>query len=65
MTQAFRIENGGLINRDKKLSFKFNGTTYFGFEGDTLASALLANGCLLYTSPSPRDKRQSRMPSSA
>ena len=23
------------------------------------------NGCLLYTSPSPRDKRQSRMPSSA
>ena len=26
---------------------------------------VLANGCLLYTSPSPRDKRQSRMPSSA
>ena len=24
-----------------------------------------SNGCLLYTSPSPRDKRQSRMPSSA
>ena len=24
-----------------------------------------ANLCLLYTSPSPRDKRQSRMPSSA
>ena len=24
-----------------------------------------AYGCLLYTSPSPRDKRQSRMPSSA
>ena len=23
------------------------------------------DGCLLYTSPSPRDKRQSRMPSSA
>jgi len=44
MTQAFRIENGGLINRDKKLSFKFNGKTYFGYEGDTLASALLANG---------------------
>ena len=27
--------------------------------------ALSAMGCLLYTSPSPRDKRQSRMPSSA
>ena len=25
----------------------------------------LSEGCLLYTSPSPRDKRQSRMPSSA
>ena len=25
----------------------------------------LAKTCLLYTSPSPRDKRQSRMPSSA
>ena len=25
----------------------------------------IADGCLLYTSPSPRDKRQSRMPSSA
>ena len=25
----------------------------------------LNSGCLLYTSPSPRDKRQSRMPSSA
>ena len=25
----------------------------------------IAEGCLLYTSPSPRDKRQSRMPSSA
>ena len=24
-----------------------------------------SQGCLLYTSPSPRDKRQSRMPSSA
>ena len=24
-----------------------------------------SNSCLLYTSPSPRDKRQSRMPSSA
>ena len=29
------------------------------------AVILLANACLLYTSPSPRDKRQSRMPSSA
>ena len=44
MSQNFRLENGGLINRNKKLSFKFNGKTYFGYEGDTLASALIANG---------------------
>ena len=30
-----------------------------------IVSILGPNGCLLYTSPSPRDKRQSRMPSSA
>ena len=44
MTQSFRLESGGLINRDKKISFKFNGKNYFGYEGDTLASALIANG---------------------
>ena len=31
----------------------------------TLHAAIVIIGCLLYTSPSPRDKRQSRMPSSA
>ena len=30
-----------------------------------LQALVLAHACLLYTSPSPRDKRQSRMPSSA
>ena len=33
--------------------------------GGTCASDEPGEGCLLYTSPSPRDKRQSRMPSSA
>ena len=36
-----------------------------GMESMTNAPYLLPNACLLYTSPSPRDKRQSRMPSSA
>ena len=41
----------------------FVGTTNFG---TTNPGAVCPNGiCLLYTSPSPRDKRQSRMPSSA
>ena len=44
MSQKFRLNKVGYINRDKKISFKFNGKKYFGFEGDTLASALLANG---------------------
>ena len=44
MSQKFRLENGGLINRNKKLSFKFNGNTNSGYDGDTLASALIANG---------------------
>ena len=44
MQQDFRLDNIGLINRDKKISFKFNGKNYFGYEGDTLASALIANG---------------------
>ena len=44
MSQDFRLDNIGLVNRDKKISFKFNGKNYFGYEGDTLASALIANG---------------------
>ena len=36
-----------------------------GFNGNIRVENLTANTCLLYTSPSPRDKRQSRMPSSA
>lgn len=44
MSQNYRLDNIGLINRDKKISFKFNGKKYFGYEGDTLASALIANG---------------------
>ena len=44
MSQKFRLIKSGYIDREKKISFKFNGKKYFGFKGDTLASALLANG---------------------
>jgi len=44
MEQNFRLDKAGYINREKKISFKFNRKKYFGYEGDTLASALLANG---------------------
>ncbi len=43
-----RLATGGrLLNKYKALSFSFNGTTLKGFEGDTLASALLANDQVL------------------
>ena len=42
--QPLRLESGGRIDREKPLTFTFNGTRYGGFEGDSLASALLANG---------------------
>ena len=44
MSQKFRCDEGGAIDRRKPLSFTFDGKTYQGYEGDTLASALLANG---------------------
>ena len=44
MSQSHRLSNEGLINRNKEISFSFNGKKYVGYEGDTLASALLANG---------------------
>jgi sarcosine oxidase, subunit alpha len=43
-SQPFRKLEGGLIDRDRPLTFRFDGRAYTGFAGDTLASALLANG---------------------
>lgn len=44
MNQPNRLSAGGRIDRKKSLIFTFNGNTYSGYQGDTLASALLANG---------------------
>ena len=46
MTQIRRI-SGGRIDRSKTLNFTFDGKAYSGHPGDTLASALLANGVQL------------------
>ena len=40
----FRLPSGGRIDRSKRLRFSFDGRSYEGFAGDTLASALIANG---------------------
>ncbi len=45
---GFRLPNGGTnINRDQSMRFQFDGKSYAGYQGDTLASALLANGVRL------------------
>ncbi len=43
----FRLPSGGRIDRERPVSFSFDGRTYSGHAGDTLASALLANGVRL------------------
>ncbi|WP_330290917.1 sarcosine oxidase subunit delta family protein [Streptomyces sp. NBC_00576] len=45
-SQPFRLPTRGRINRNNPLTFTFDGTEYQGYEGDTLASALLANGII-------------------
>ncbi|QNH01910.1 sarcosine oxidase subunit alpha [Pseudomonas sediminis] len=44
MSQVNRLAKGGRIDRSQPLNFTFNGQTYQGFAGDSLAAALLANG---------------------
>lgn len=44
MSQKNRMPDGGRIDRSRPLSFTFNGKPYAGYAGDTLASALIANG---------------------
>jgi sarcosine oxidase, subunit alpha len=44
--QPFRHPTRGRIHRDTPLTFTFDGTAYQGYRGDTLASALLANGVI-------------------
>ena len=44
MSQVNRLSQGGRIDRNRPLTFTFNGETYQGYAGDSLAAALLANG---------------------
>ena len=41
--QPLRLPRGGDIDRARPIRFRFNGRSYEGYAGDTLASALLAN----------------------
>jgi sarcosine oxidase, subunit alpha len=44
MSGRFRLPSGGRLDRRRAMRFSFDGKSYQGFAGDTLASALLANG---------------------
>lgn len=51
---SYRLGTGGaLIDRDKPVAFFLNGESLMGFQGDTLASALLAHG-RIFCAPSVR-----------
>src|SRR5579871_3830590 len=49
VTAAFRLPPpaGLLIDRERPLSFRFEAQSYQGYQGDTIASALAANGVAL------------------
>ncbi|SFL87644.1 sarcosine oxidase subunit alpha family protein [Methylorubrum salsuginis] len=44
MAQPFRLSRGGRIDRSRPIVFEFNGRPIHGYQGDTVASALIANG---------------------
>ena len=73
-----RLAAGGRIDRGTRLAFTFDGRPFEGHPGDTLASALIANGVdfvgrsfkyhrlsLIHISEPTRRACRSRMPSSA
>ena len=43
MSQIYRLKKDGQIDRSRAIRFNFDGQQYTGYQGDTLASALLAN----------------------
>jgi heterotetrameric sarcosine oxidase alpha subunit len=47
VSQPCRLAKGGHIDRSRPMAFTFDGQRMTGFAGDTLASALLANGVTL------------------
>ncbi|GIR97511.1 MAG: hypothetical protein CM15mP100_7310 [Alphaproteobacteria bacterium] len=41
--QVMRVKGGSAVQQDRLVQFTFDGKSYMGYAGDTLASALLAN----------------------
>ena len=64
---ASNLANQGTVNTTESEAFRAKRPVFKAILSHEMATpgAPYVGGCLLYTSPSPRDKRQSRMPSSA
>ena len=56
---GYRLPEGGLVDRSKELKFQFDGEKLSGFQGDTLASALLAMSLLQPTAAAENLARRS------
>ena len=63
--QGLETWPNGYIYRGEFKNSKWSGQGVLTFPDGSIYEGEWANGCLLYTSPSPRDQRGSRMPSSA
>ena len=62
----YEFTNGTIVETYVDGDLQSNSNIILDFDFSTTSSEHeLVSFCLLYTSPSPRDKRQSRMPSSA
>ena len=58
--------SGFIIGRaNEEIEKKIRSMVFPGMQGGPLMHVIAAKACLLYTSPSPRDRQKSRMPSSA
>ena len=64
---AYNINSNYVIQEGKDLynNSKGNWHKIFNNKNPLVLELACGNGCLLYTSPSPRDRQKSRMPSSA
>ena len=62
---AKRIESGKYVMVSALAESPLMAKKIFEWKDKLNASEMLVRDCLLYTSPSPRDRQKSRMPSSA
>ena len=69
ISETVNLRNKQLDESNRSDSFAIGITTYINKKKSTISSSNLSKDnikiCLLYTSPSPRDRTRSRMPSSA